>query len=232
MINLEVCCADIESVKNAKAGGADRIELCSALETGGVTPSIGLIKEGVKIFGKNVFVLIRPRTGNFEYTPSEIEVMANDIKDAKMAGAGGVVIGALTPEGEIDCETCKYLLKEAKGLSTTFHRAFDECNDPLKAIKQIQELGFDRLLTSGQENSAEEGIELIKKLSKSVKPEFIIMPGAGVNPHNIEKIITLSKCREIHGSFKKNIENGNGSLRTVTNSEQVAETKKLLSKYA
>lgn len=205
MNKLEICCCDIESVVAAKMGGADRVELCSALEVGGLTPSIALIREAVKIFGDGVFVLIRERPGDFVYSQLEIEVMLNDIKAAIEAGASGVVFGALTTNGDIDLDAVKKMKQAAEGVEVTFHRAFDEVSEPLKALEQIIEAGCDRILTSGQKSSAEEGIPLLKELNSKAAGRIKILAGAGVNWENAAKILNETGGNEIHASAKINV---------------------------
>ena len=138
---LEVCAADPASVKAATEGGAARVELCSALGEGGVTPSAGLIRQALKVPGIKVHVLIRPRGGDFSYDEDEIQTMCADIRTAREAGVHGVVIGALTPEGDIDMDACRRMMSEAGDLNVTFHRAFDLCRDPEKAVEEIIALG-------------------------------------------------------------------------------------------
>ncbi len=200
-LKLEVCCADLTSVRAAVEGGAHRIELCQALSLDGLTPSIGMIEQAVGI-GIHTQVLIRPREGHFIYSPDEVACMVKDIKHARMAGAGGIVIGALLPDGNIDSESTKRLVDEAEGLSITFHRAFDVCTNPEKALEQIISLGCHRLLTSGQAPTAEQGIPMLKHLVEQAAGRIIIMPGAGVNAENAHRILSQTGAREIHGSLR------------------------------
>lgn len=203
MKKLEVCCADIESVWAAKEGGAHRIELCEALELDGLTPSEELIRQAIAT-GMPVQVLIRVREGNFVYSPEEVETMAASIRLAKELGAHGVVIGALTPEGQVDKPAIARMMEEAEGMSVTFHRAFDVCRDPLQALEEIIALGCHRLLTSGQQHSAFAGIPLLRQLTTQAAGRIIIMPGAGVNPQNAMHILTETGATEIHGSLRRN----------------------------
>lgn len=203
MKKLEVCCADIESVWAAKEGGAHRIELCEALELDGLTPSEELIRQTIAT-GMPVQVLIRVREGNFVYSSEEVETMAASIRLAKELGAHGVVIGALTPEGQIDKPAIARMMEEAEGMSVTFHRAFDVCRDPLQALEDIIALGCHRLLTSGQQHSAFAGIPLLRQLTTQAAGRIIIMPGAGVNPQNAMHILTETGATEIHGSLRRN----------------------------
>ena len=202
---LEVCTGSIESVIAARDGGATRAELCSALEIGGITPSAGLISEARKIDGIALHVLIRPRGGDFLYNEEETKCMEHDIALARQHGADGVVIGALTAEGDIDMSVCRRLVKVAKGMHITFHRAFDVCRNPMQALEDIISLGCDRLLTSGQASTAEQGIETIKKLVVASTGRISIMPGCGVNAKNAAYILKESGATEIHASARKSI---------------------------
>lgn len=201
-VTLEVCCADLQSVRAAKEGGAHRVELCHALGLDGLTPSAGMIATAVDM-GIPVQVLIRPREGDFVYDRDEVRCMQQDIRLARRAGANGVVIGALKPDGSIDVETVRRLVGEAEGLSITFHRAFDVCAQPEEALEQIVSLGCHRLLTSGQAPTAEQGIPLLQRLVEQSSGRIIIMPGAGVNPQNARRILSRTGAREIHGSLRR-----------------------------
>lgn len=202
MALLEVCAGDIGSVKAASTGGAARVELCSALEVGGITPSDGFITEALKVGGVKVHVLIRPRNGDFLYDDDEIECMARDVKIARELGAHGVVIGALTTDGNVDIEACKRILRHADSMNVTFHRAFDLCRDPFKAIDEICSLGCNRILTSGQAPSAEAGVELLSKLNDYAHGRLKILAGGGINPSNAAKIIQATGISEVHASAR------------------------------
>lgn len=199
---LEICAADIESVHAAAEGGADRVELCSALSEGGITPSIGFIKQALKVRNIKVHVLIRPRNGDFLYSKDEIELMLDDIAVCREIGVHGIVIGALTPDGDIDVDTCRRLIDTAGGMSITFHRAFDLSKDPFKSIDKIIELGCNRLLTSGHAISAEDGIRLLSELVKYANERIIILAGGGITPSNAAKIIGEAGVNEIHASAR------------------------------
>lgn len=201
-LKLEVCCADLASVRAAVEGGAHRVELCQALGLDGLTPSAGMIEEAVGM-GIHVQVLIRPREGDFVYTSDEVACMQRDIRHARRLGAGGVVIGALRPDGCIDAETIRRLVGEAEDLSITFHRAFDVCAQPEEALEEIISLGCHRLLTSGQAQTAQQGIPLLRRLVQQSYGRLIIMPGAGVNTGNAHRILAETGAREIHGSLRR-----------------------------
>jgi copper homeostasis protein len=199
---LEVCCGDLPSVRAAKEGGAHRIELCQALDVDGLTPSEDMMKSAIEM-GLPIQVLIRPREGNFVYDKKEQAEMQREIRFARKLGVNGVVIGALKSDGSIDEETVRSLVEEAEGLSITFHRAFDVCTEPLKALEQIIAFGCHRLLSSGQAPTAEQGIPLLKELVERAGERLIIMPGAGVNAQNARRILSETGAHEIHGSLRK-----------------------------
>ena len=183
----------------------------------GLTPSAEMMESAISL-GTPVQVLIRPREGDFVYNEDEVESMIRDIRLAKRLGANGVVIGALKSDGSIDEGIVRRLVEEAKGLSITFHRAFDVCSQPLEALEQIISLGCNRLLTSGQASSAEQGIPLIKRLVEQSGGRLIIMPGAGVNQENARRILSETGAHEIHGSLRRNGSTDSELVRAVKNS--------------
>ena len=187
---FEVCTDSVEGTILAKQYGAKRVELCSALSVGGLTPSISLVEECVQIRGVEVHAMIRHTEGWFVYTPSDISIMRKDIEHLAKTGVHGVVFGCLTNENTINYEQNEYLLNIARnlGLEVTFHRAFDFVNNPFKALEQLIDLGFDRLLTSGQKPTAIEGINLIDDLVKKSNGRIQIMAGSGVNPDNAKTL--------------------------------------------
>lgn len=208
--DLEICCGDLASVLAAKAGGASRIELCSGLSEGGLTPSHGFIKAAVESGMPRINVLIRPRTGDFLYSPDELKLMQHDISNAVTAGATGVVIGALTPDGNIDTEACSLLISAAReaspnGINITFHRAFDLSNDPMKSLEQVISLGCDCLLTSGMAENAVKGSPLIRQIVDRAAGRITIMAGAGVNPANAKDLIEATGVGAIHSTARKPI---------------------------
>lgn len=208
MALLEICAGSVESAIAARNGGAERIELCAALEIGGVTPSAGVITEARKVEGLVLNVIIRPRGGDFLYNGYEVACMEKDICTCKRLGADGVVIGALTAEGDIDTATCKRLIAAADGMSITFHRAFDMCRNPKEALEQLISLGCHRVLTSGQAATAEAGIPLLKELVEQANGRIIIMPGCGVNSGNAANILHATGAGEIHASARKSVGSG------------------------
>lgn len=208
MAILEICAGSVESAIAARDGGAARIELCAALEIGGTTPSAGLIAEARKIEGIVLNVIIRPRAGDFLYNEHEADCMEQDIRTCRQLGADGVVIGALTADGDIDTALCKRLIDAAKGMSITFHRAFDMCRDPKRALEELIAIGCDRVLTSGQAATAEAGLPLLKELVQQAAGRISIMPGCGVNSGNAARILQATGAVEIHASARKNVGSG------------------------
>ena len=217
-MKIEVCCPDLASVKRAIEGGADRIELCTALELDGLTPTRDEIRQAVSMCqaaGVVVHVLIRSREGDFIYNEAEAEQMSAEIVMALEEGADGIVIGALTKDGDLDVPMCskwiavakEYLAIQAENrpLGITFHRAFDVCRNPMQALEEIIAMGCNRLLTSGQEPSAVKGLPMLKKLVEASAGRLCILAGAGVSAENYMQIVAEAGVTEVHGSFKGGI---------------------------
>lgn len=203
---LEICCGDLLSVANAVAGGADRIELCSGLAEGGVTPSEGFIRGAGRLKGEHtrLHVLIRPRGGDFCYDEADREAIINDVAAcAASPYVDGIVIGALTPEAEIDLDLCRRCIEVAGGKSLTFHRAFDLCRDPLKALEEIIDMGFDRILTSGCGATAMEGAEMLNRLNKAAAGRIIILGASGVSSSNASDLLDATGLSELHASARR-----------------------------
>jgi copper homeostasis protein len=203
--SLEICVDSVASAVAAEQGGAQRVELCDYLSGGGTTPSAGMISLVRENISLPLHVLIRPRRGDFLYSRVELDIMLRDIKICQDLGADGIVLGLLTKEGDIDVAKTEELMHAAGDLSITFHRAFDLTRDPLKAFDQLVNLGIDRLLTSGQQQTAVMGIPLIKKLQEKAAGKISIMPGGGVNPGNLREIATNTGVREVHASVRKSV---------------------------
>jgi copper homeostasis protein len=214
MALLEVCCGNPESVDAAVAGGARRIELCASLEQDGLTPPVSWLRAiRARYSTLRIHVLIRLRAGDFVYTPEEVDAMVLEIKEALKAGADGIVIGALTPAGDIDLPAMERLVSAASNASITFHRAFDVCCNPFDAMEQIIGLGCDRILTSGQAASALKGAPLLRELRKRADGRIGILAGGGVTPENAAQIIAETGCAEIHASASEIID---GKKKTST----------------
>lgn len=207
-ITLEICAGSVGSCIAAQEGGAQRIELCDNLLEGGTTPSyatIAVAREKVQIA---LYPIIRPRGGDFLYDAHEFEVMQRDITMCKQLGCDGVVIGILTPDGRVDKERCKKLADLAWPMGVTFHRAFDMTADPLQALEDIIEIGCERILTSGQRNTAEEGTALLKTLVQQSQERIAIMVGSGVRAHNIASLVKETGAVEYHTTAKAYVESG------------------------
>ena len=178
---IEICANSVESAVKAQQAGAYRVELCAGIPEGGTTPSFGEIRMARQLLNQTkLHVIIRPRGGDFLYSPIEQEIMLHDIKVVRQLGADGVVFGCLTAEGYVDVPLMQKLMNAVGEMSVTFHRAFDMCSNPKEALEQIIGLGIDRVLTSGQEATAEKGIPLLKELVEQADGRIIIMPGCGV----------------------------------------------------
>lgn len=205
---IEVCANSAASCVAAEQGGAARVELCAGIPEGGTTPSYGEMVTARRAIGIQLNVIIRPRGGDFLYTSAEVQTMLLDIEAAKAAGADGVVFGCLRADGTVDVELNRRLKEAAGGLSTTFHRAFDVCRDPFEALEEIIALGFDRILTSGQEASAPAGAALIAELVRRAAGRIIIMPGCGVNETNVSELARATGAEEFHMSARRRVEGG------------------------
>lgn len=199
---LEICVDDVAGLNAAVTGGADRIELCSALGSGGLTPSRGFMAVAA-IAPIPVHALIRPRAGGFIYSEAEVALMETDILAAREAGLAGVVIGATTAAGALDKDVIRRLINAAEGLDLTLHRAIDVVQDIDAALDLAIELGFSRVLTSGGARHAEEGIDVIARLAKRGSGRISIMPGGGVRPENAGRFLAIAGVRELHASCSR-----------------------------
>ena len=202
---LEIAVTSVRSARQAALGGADRLELCSNLDQGGLTPSLGLVQRVKAEVDIPVFVLIRPRKADFFYTEAEFEVMKADIIAAKAAGADGIVSGLLLPDGNLDLDRTATLLKAAAPLPFTFHRAFDMCLDPSTALHQLIDLGVARILSSGQKATAIEGKEMLAQLVAQAAGNIIFLAGGGVRPGNINQLLHIEGLNEFHSSAKNKV---------------------------
>jgi copper homeostasis protein len=202
---LEVAANSVASALAAEAGGAARVELCSALDVGGLTPSHAAIATACERLRIPVHVLIRPRAGDFVFDDLEYEVMQRDIEVCKALGCAGVVLGVLTAEADVDVPRSRSLRNTAGGMSVTFHRAFDVTRDPERALDAIIAIGCDRLLTSGQQVGAHAGAPLIRKLIGQAGGRITIMPGGGITAQNIAAIAQATGAREFHASAKTRV---------------------------
>lgn len=184
-MKIEICASNYQSAINAQNAGAHRIELCSELAVGGITPSYGLLKQVMNTINIPVLILIRPRSGNFTYSDDEFNVMKRDIQLCKDLGCTGLVSGILHVDNTIDVERTRELIELSKPLKFTFHRAFDWTPNPYEAMEQLIKLNVDRILTSGQESSAEKGIFVLQQLKKLANGRITILPAGGINSENV-----------------------------------------------
>ncbi|MFQ6807668.1 MAG: copper homeostasis protein CutC [Blautia sp.] len=203
---LECCVDSVESAIAAKKGGADRIELCSALVIGGLSPAQALywkIREQVDL---PIRVLLRPRFGDFCYTDFEHEIIKEEIRSFRKLGADGIVIGTMKPDGTLNVEQMKELIEEAKGMSVTLHRAFDMCKNPFMALEEARKLGINTILTSGQKNTCIDGVELLKELVEKAQGETEILVGGGVDASVLPVLAEKTKAKAYHMSGKISME--------------------------
>mgnify|MGYP001486033743 FL=1 len=199
---IEVCAESYEYALKAEKAGANRIELCKDLHLDGLTPDYESAKRTIDSLNIPVFILIRPREGDFIYSNEEFELMKRDIIKFKKMGCKGIVSGVLNDDNSIDVKRTKDLIELSRPLEFTFHRAFDIVSDPLKEIENLIRMGVDRILTSGQKNKAIEGLYLLEKLNNISKKRIVIMPGSGISNTNFKK---FNSFNEIHGSFKDGV---------------------------
>ncbi len=202
---IEIATSDFHTTKSAVEGGADRIELCANLAEGGTTPSYAHIKKCREAFDVLLYPIIRPRGGDFLYTKDEFAIIENDIRLCKELGCDGIVIGLLNMDGTIDITRTSELINLAYPMGVTFHRAFDRCLDPFEALEDLINIGCERILTSGQMPSVNEGIELIAELNKKAAERIVIMPGSGVRKENIKRLAEKTDCVEFHSSLRSKI---------------------------
>lgn len=203
---IEICVDSVQSALLAQDAGASRVELCDNLPEGGTTPGYGTIVSARKNLSIGLHVIIRPRGGDFLYTGHEYDIMKREIDICGEAGVDGIVLGILKSDGSIDVERTARLIEVAKPMSATFHRAFDMCQDPVQGLEDIIASGAERVLTSGQKNSAAEGSGLLRELVIQAGRRIIIMPGSGIDEANIETIAKISGANEFHLSARKVVE--------------------------
>jgi copper homeostasis protein len=210
---LEICCGSIDDAIEAEKGGADRVELCSALFLGGLTPSLGTIQEAKRRLKIPVAVMVRPRGGGFAYSEAEMASMERDVEAAVEACADGVVFGILQADGRIDIARCRRIRELIGTRQAVFHRAFDVTPDPFEALEQLVDLGITRILTSGQKDSVPEGVELIRKLIERAGERIEILPGGGIQSWNVKEMIERTGCGQIHLTAWKTVSDSSTQAR-------------------
>ncbi len=199
-IPFEVCIDTVESALAAEAGGASRVELCSALGEGGLTPSLGLLQVVRSRIRIPIAAMVRPRAGDFCYSDDEFEVMRQDVASFKQSGADMIVLGLLQPDGTIDADRTRQLIELARPLPVTFHRAFDMTKDARTSLETLIQLGCDRVLTSGQEKSVLEGLDLLVDLVRQAGGRILVVPGGGITEKNLPRILRECSPKEFHVS--------------------------------
>ena len=204
-ITLEICAYSLESAIAAQAGGANRVELCCDPAQGGITPSYGSIVVARQELNVELHVIIRPRGGDFLYSPPEFEVMREDIQLCRRLGVDGVVLGILLPDARVDKERCRELVQLARPMSVTFHRAFDMTADAFAALEDVIEIGCHRILTSGHADSALQGASLIAELVERAGERVIVMAGAGVSEENLAQLVKTTGALEFHTSARMQV---------------------------
>lgn len=231
---FELCAESVQAAQAAEHGGADRIELCSQLSIGGLTPSEDLISAVIRSVAIPVHVLIRPRGGDFVYSPEEFDQMQRQIEHVKQAGAAGIAIGILLPDGSVDVERSRELVLQGRSMSVTFHRAFDETVDLSKALEAVIQSGADCLLTSGGESDVLTGAESIARLRRQAAGRLEIMAGGGLKLTNLAEVVRRTGVSYLHGSLtRKNetsshAENGESNGKQAGNGHSAISTQAIL----
>jgi copper homeostasis protein len=212
-ILLEICCSSIDDAIEAEKGGADRVELCSALFLGGLTPSIGTLLEARSRLKIPIIAMVRPRGGGFCYTDAEFATMERDAEAAMANGAAGVVFGILCPDGTVDVARTRRLRQRIGEGQAVFHRAFDVTPDPFRALDQLVDLGITRILTSGQQDTVPEGVALIRKLIDYAGERIEILPGGGIKAFQLQEAIARTGCRQVHLTAFRTVKDASTSAR-------------------
>lgn len=208
---LEICVESVDHAVAAERGGAQRIELCTDLSSGGTTPGVALMRTALRRVRIPIHVLIRPRAGNFCYTDDELEIMRNEIRSAKQLGMDGVVLGILRKDRRVDIERTKALVELAHPLSVTFHRAFDASDDLETSLEEVVQTGASRILTSAGRPRATDGLETLARLVEAARERILIMPCGGINAENVVHIVKATLAQEVHSSAGTSNANSSGN---------------------
>jgi copper homeostasis protein len=225
---LEICASNCQSAINAQESGAQRIELCSELAVGGITPSHGLLHKVMEELAIPVMVLIRPRSGNFVYSNTDFDIMKKDIQLCKELGCAGIVSGILKDDFTVDLESTQVLVELAKPMNFTFHRAFDQVSNPEEAIQELAEIGVSRILTSGQHSSAMEGIENLIRYQLIASDSLMILPGGGIDADNCIAFYQMG-FKEIHASASQIIEQTKEKKAPMNSAKFIKENIEIIS---
>jgi copper homeostasis protein len=222
---LEICVESVERARAAERGRADRIELCSDLRSGGITPSAGFMQTVRRHVSLPIHALIRPRAGDFCYSAQEFEIMRDDIEAARGFGMDGIVLGILRENNRVDVERTRELVELTQPLPVTFHRAFDDCEDPEKALEDVIQTGAARILTSGGKSTAIDGLSTLTRLVQKAGDRIGIMVCGGINYENVRHIVEVTSANEVHTSVGASaaFAAGNGHDRENRDGAQTAE---------
>jgi copper homeostasis protein len=210
---LEVAIASVADAVTAQAGGADRVELNTALALGGLTPSLGLVVEVRRAITLPLIVMARPRPAGFCYTDAEFRVMQRDIDLLLAQGADGIAFGVLSANGEVDRERCRQIVRQIGGRQAVFHRAFDVTPDPFTALEQLIDLGVRRIMTSGQQENAVKGAGCIAELTRRAAGRIEMLPAGGINPTTVAEVLARTGCDQVHASLRKSQEDRSTAAR-------------------
>lgn len=231
---LEVAVETLDDALAAYQGGADRLELCAALDLGGLTPSIGTLVQARQFAKTPICIMIRPRPGDFVYSPGEVEIMLHDLEQFRALEPAGFVFGALHADGRINLEACYKLITLAKGIPCTFHRAFDRTPNLAESLEEMIQLGFNHVLTSGRGNTAEEGIRELAILNEQAKDRIQVIACGRVRAENVARIVKFTHVPQVHGSFampipeRLGVGNRGYPVRSQTDREAVRAAREIL----
>ena len=214
---LEIAVESVAAAQAAERGGADRVELCAGLACGGLTPSAEMMRVALSALQIPIFAMIRPRAGNFVYTGEEFAAMQRSIELAREMRMDGVVLGILRDKNSVDVQRTKELVEQARPMKVTFHRAFDACDDLLRAMENVIAAGADRILTSGGEPEVVAGLSALRALVEAARDRVVIMPGGGITPENFAQVQEATGAWEFHSGLGRVMEYGSGDTRSFEN---------------